>query len=29
MEKLAYEHGQSMTWPRVASKYVDLFRELA
>jgi glycosyltransferase involved in cell wall biosynthesis len=29
IEKLAYEHGQSMTWPRVASKYVDLFRELA
>ena len=28
MEKLAYEHGQSMTWPRVASKYVELFKEL-
>ncbi|MFW9956070.1 MAG: glycosyltransferase family 4 protein [Candidatus Thorarchaeota archaeon] len=28
IEKLAYEHGQSMTWPRVASKYADLFKEL-
>ena len=28
IEKLAYEHGQSMTWPRVASKYVDLFKKL-
>ena len=27
IEKLAYEHGQSMTWPRVASKYIDLFKE--
>ncbi len=29
IEKLAYEHGQSMTWPRVASKYADLFKEFA
>ena len=29
IEKLAYEHGHSMTWPRVASKYVSLFKELA
>jgi glycosyltransferase involved in cell wall biosynthesis len=29
IEKLAYEHGQSMTWPRVASRYADLFREFA
>jgi glycosyltransferase involved in cell wall biosynthesis len=28
IEKLAYEHGQSMTWPRVASRYVDLFKKL-
>ncbi|MFX1485288.1 MAG: glycosyltransferase family 4 protein [Promethearchaeota archaeon] len=27
IEKLAYEHGQSMTWPNVASKYIDLFKE--
>jgi glycosyltransferase involved in cell wall biosynthesis len=27
IEKLAYEHGQNMTWPRVASKYADLFKE--
>ena len=29
IEKLAYEHGQGMTWPRVASTYVDLFKEYA
>jgi glycosyltransferase involved in cell wall biosynthesis len=29
IEKLAFEYGQNMTWPRVASKYVSLFRELA
>lgn len=28
IEKLAYEYGQSMTWPSVASKFVDLFKEL-
>ena len=28
IEKLAYEYGQSMTWPKVALKYVDLFKEL-
>ena len=28
IEKLAYKHGQSMTWPKVAAKYVDLFREV-
>jgi glycosyltransferase involved in cell wall biosynthesis len=29
IEKLAYEHGQDMTWPRVASRYADLFKEFA
>ncbi|MFQ5834156.1 MAG: glycosyltransferase family 4 protein [Candidatus Thorarchaeota archaeon] len=29
IEKLAYEHGRNMTWPRVASRYVDLFKEFA
>lgn len=29
IEKLAYEHGQRMTWPNVASKFIDLFREFA
>jgi len=29
IEKLAYEHGQTMTWPRVASTFVDLFRKVA
>ena len=29
IEKLAYEYGQSMTWPSVALKYIDLFKELA
>jgi glycosyltransferase involved in cell wall biosynthesis len=29
IEKLAYEYGQDMTWPRVASRYVDLFKEFA
>jgi len=28
IEKLAYEHGQAMTWPNVASRYVDLFKKL-
>ena len=28
IEKLAYEHGQTMTWPRVASTYVDLFKKI-
>ncbi|MFX1482545.1 MAG: glycosyltransferase family 4 protein [Promethearchaeota archaeon] len=28
IEKRAYEHGQGMTWPSVASRYYDLFREL-
>ncbi len=27
IEKLAYNHGQSMTWPSVASKFIDLFKE--
>ena len=27
IEKLAYAHGQNMTWPRVASRYVDLFKK--
>lgn len=27
IEKRAYEYGQDMTWPSVASKYVALFRE--
>jgi glycosyltransferase involved in cell wall biosynthesis len=29
IEKLAYEYGQTMTWPRMASKYADLFKEFA
>nr|KXH73036.1 MAG: hypothetical protein AM325_08325 [Candidatus Thorarchaeota archaeon SMTZ1-45] len=29
IEKLAYEHGQDMTWPRVASRYAGLFKEFA
>jgi glycosyltransferase involved in cell wall biosynthesis len=28
METLAYEYSQDMTWPRVASKYVSLFKEV-
>ncbi|TFG08715.1 glycosyltransferase [Candidatus Thorarchaeota archaeon] len=28
MEKLAYEYSRQMTWPRVATKYVSLFREV-
>jgi len=28
IEKLAYEYGQDMTWPKVASKYVSLFNEV-
>jgi glycosyltransferase involved in cell wall biosynthesis len=28
IEKLAYEYGQEMTWPKVASKYVSLFNEV-
>lgn len=27
-EKLAYEFSRDMTWPRVASRYVSLFREV-
>lgn len=27
-EKLAYEYSRDMTWPRVASRYVSLFREM-
>ena len=27
IEKLAYEYGQEMTWPKVASKYASLFKE--
>jgi glycosyltransferase involved in cell wall biosynthesis len=29
IEKLAYEYGQRMTWPIVASKFIDLFKEFA
>ncbi len=29
IEKLAYDYGQNMTWPRVALKYADLFKEFA
>ncbi len=28
IEKNAYEYGHSMTWPKVASMYVDLFKEV-
>ena len=28
IERRAYEYGQEMTWPRVASKYASLFREI-
>jgi len=28
IEKLAYEYGQEMTWPKVASKYASLFKEV-
>ena len=28
IENLAYEYGQDMTWPRVASKYATLFKEV-
>jgi glycosyltransferase involved in cell wall biosynthesis len=28
IEKLAYEYSRSMTWPRVASSYVFLFKEI-
>jgi glycosyltransferase involved in cell wall biosynthesis len=28
IEKLAYEYSQDMTWPRVASKYATLFKEV-
>jgi len=28
IEKLAYEYGQDMTWPKVASKYASLFKEV-
>jgi glycosyltransferase involved in cell wall biosynthesis len=27
IEKNAYEYGQSMTWPKVASRYADLFKQ--
>lgn len=29
IEKKAYDYSRSMTWPRVASSYVDLFEKLA
>jgi glycosyltransferase involved in cell wall biosynthesis len=28
IEKLAYEYGHDMTWPRVALKYASLFKEV-
>jgi glycosyltransferase involved in cell wall biosynthesis len=28
IEKLAYKYGQEMTWPKVASKYASLFKEV-
>jgi glycosyltransferase involved in cell wall biosynthesis len=28
VEKLAYEYGQEMTWPKVALKYASLFKEV-